>query len=318
MNVHPLLRVGTRGSPLALAQTRQVCDRLATFHSALAGPETIVAVHITTTGDAILNRPLAEIGGKGLFTKEIDEALLRGTIDLAIHSMKDVQTVLPDGLTLAAVLEREDPRDALVSLKASSLTGLPTGAVVGTASLRRGAQILLHRPDLKVVPLRGNVQTRLQKLTNGVIDATLLAVAGLRRLGLADWVAAILSPDVMLPAAGQGAIGIVCRADDSHTRALLQPLDHVPTALCVAAERAFLAALDGNCRTPIAALAEVTETGTILDPRATQVRFRGLVVKAFSPPFIIECRGPAAQVVRLAEDAGRTAMTVSGEASGTG
>ncbi len=308
MQMFSPLRIGTRESPLALAQTRQVRERLAAFHPSLAMPGTIVEVPIRTRGDILLDRSLAEVGGKGLFTKEIDEALLRGTIDLAVHSMKDVQTVLPAGLILAAVLERADPRDAFVSLRAPSLAALPAGAVVGTASLRRGAQVRLYRPDLKVVPLRGNVQTRLRKLADGLVDATLLAMAGLHRLGLAEQATAILPVEVMLPAVAQGAIGIVCRADDERTCRDLKPLDHAPTALCVAAERAFLAVLDGNCRTPIAGLAELTETGTGENPGGAQVRFRGLVVGPDRIPFTVERRGPAGQAVPLAEDAGQVLL----------
>ncbi|KAF0118162.1 MAG: hydroxymethylbilane synthase [Rhodospirillaceae bacterium] len=301
MHTNPLLRIGTRESPLALAQTREVRERLGRLHPALATPEGMAEVGIKTKGDLFLDQPLAEIGGKGLFTKEIDEALRHGAIDIAVHSMKDVQTILPEGLVLAAILEREDPRDAFVSHRAPSLAELPGGAVVGTASLRRGAQVLHMRPDLKVVPLRGNVQTRLRKLAEGAVDAIVLAVAGLRRLGLAERITALMPVEEMLPAVAQGAIGVVCRANDNRAQDYLRHLDHAPTALCVGAERAFLAVLDGNCRTPIAGLAELTGDWTT-------VRFRGLVVGSGAVPFCIERRGPAARAVPLAREAGEVLL----------
>ena len=264
------LRIGTRGSPLALAQAHEVQARLVAAHPDLAQPGAIEIVVIKTTGDLVLDRTLAAIGGKGLFTKEIDEAQLEGRIDIAVHSMKDVPTVLPDGIVLPCILEREDTRDAFLSLKAKRLADLPAGAVVGTASLRRGAQILYRRPDLKVEPLRGNVQTRMRKLEEGVVDATLLAMAGLRRLHLADRVSAPLEADEMLPAVAQGAIGITCRAEDESAHLRLAPLDHPESHLRVLTERAFLAVLDGSCRTPIGGLAEVT---------GDQLTFRGLVIR---------------------------------------
>ncbi len=249
------VRVGTRGSRLALAQAKEVCGRLAAAHQALAVPGALETVVIKTEGDRILDRPLADIGGKGLFTKEIEEALFDGRIDLAVHSMKDMETWLPDGLTIAAILPREDPRDVLLSPSAATIADLPKGAVVGTASLRRQAQILHARPDLKVVPFRGNVQTRMKKLEAGEVDATILALAGLRRLGLEGHENTAISVADMLPAVAQGAIGIECRAGDVATRALLTALDDPAAADCVRAERALLAALDGSCRTPIGGLA---------------------------------------------------------------
>ncbi len=270
MNSTSPLRIGTRGSPLALAQAHQVQAHLAAAHPDLARPGAIEIVIIKTTGDMVLDRTLAAIGGKGLFTKEIDEAQLEGRIDIAVHSMKDVPTVLPPGLTLPCVLEREDTRDAFMCLKAKRLADLPAGSVIGTASLRRGAQILYRRPDLKVEPLRGNVQTRMKKLEEGVVDATLLAMAGLRRLGLTDRIASLLEPEEMLPAVAQGAIGVTCRADDAVAHRRLAPLDHADSHVRVLAERAFLAVLDGSCRTPIAGLAELS---------GDQLVFRGLVVK---------------------------------------
>ncbi len=255
------LRIGTRGSPLALAQADEVRGRLIAAHPDLAEAGAVEIAVIKTTGDKVLDRPLAEVGGKGLFTKEIEDALLDASIDIAVHSMKDVPTWLPDGLVIACLLPREDPRDALIARDAESLAALPAGAVIGTASLRRQAQVLARRPDLKVVSLRGNVGTRLRKLGEGQVDATMLALAGLRRLGKADVVSCVLAPDEILPAIAQGAIGIECRAGDDRVRALLAPLNHRPTEIAVGAERALLARLDGSCRTPIAGLAQLDDEG---------------------------------------------------------
>jgi hydroxymethylbilane synthase len=260
----PPLRIGTRGSPLALAQTDDIVRRLMAAHAELGEAGRLEVVAIKTSGDLVQDRTLAEIGGKGLFTKEIDQALLAGHIDLAVHSMKDVPTRLPAGLRLPCIAERADPRDALIYPSAGRLADLPAGAVIGTASLRRAAQVRLRRPDLKVVPLRGNVGTRLAKLEAGAVDATLLAMAGLARLGLEDCGATPLSTDEMLPAVAQGAIGVTCRAGDTAAMAWLEPLDHLPSHLCVAAERAFLAVLDGSCRTPIGGLAVVAGDALIL------------------------------------------------------
>jgi hydroxymethylbilane synthase len=261
----PLLRIGTRGSPLALAQADELKHRLATAHPSLAAPDALEIIAIRTSGDRSGERPLAEEGGKGLFTKEIEEALLNGRIDVAIHSMKDMLATLPKGLVIAACLPREDPRDALLSPRANSLTALAKGARLGTSSLRRKALALHERPDLTIVPLRGNVGTRLAKLTAGDADATILAVAGLKRLGLADKITAIVSTNEMLPAPAQGILAVEIRADDARARNLLAPLDHAETAACAAAERAFLAALDGSCRTPIAALATIAGERLALD-----------------------------------------------------
>ncbi len=263
MKSPPALRIGTRGSPLALAQAEETRSRLAAAHPELGPDGAVETVVIRTTGDRELNRPLAEIGGKGLFTKEIDDALLEGRIDVAVNSMKDVPTWLPDGIVLTCMLEREDPRDGFLSPRAPNLAGLAEGAVVGTASLRRRAQILHRRPDLGVVLFRGNVNTRMRKLGEGRADATLLAVAGLRRLGMDDALTSIMEPDEMLPAVGQGAIGIACRAGDDRVLALLAPLNHLSTLHRVTAERALLEVLDGSCRTPIAALARLAEDGTL-------------------------------------------------------
>ena len=249
----PLFRIGARGSPLSMVQAKRVRWRLA---QRLGRDESqIDLAFITTSGDRIQDQRLLDFGGKGLFTKELDEALLQGRIDLAVHSLKDLPTRLPDGVDLACVPEREDPRDAFVSLHWSSLAALPAGANVGTASLRRQAQTLYARPDLGVVTLRGNVDTRLKKLEAGEADATFLAYAGLKRLGLAERATALVDPNEAPPAACQGAIAITTRADDKTTSGELAPLEDHAARIEVEAERAFLAALDGSCRTPIGALA---------------------------------------------------------------
>ena len=283
------LRIGTRGSPLALVQSEMVRRRLPPGDQA-----DIVA--LKTSGDLMGDRSLAEAGGKGLFTKEIDEALLAGRIDMAVHSLKDVPTWLPDGIVLAAILEREDPRDAFISLKAPRLFDLPRGAVVGTASLRRQAQILHRRPDLKVTLLRGNVETRLRKLGEGAVDATLLALAGLRRLGRADAATEILEPDEMLPAPAQGAIAIACRADDERMRKRLQALDHAPSRAEIVAERALLEVLDGSCRTPIAALARAD---------GDRLTIKGLIAKPDGSRVVSGARaGATADAARIGRDLG--------------
>lgn len=250
------LRIGTRGSPLALAQAQETRDRLTTAFGLEPGACEIVV--ITTTGDRVLDRPLKEIGGKGLFTREIEEGLLSGAIDIAVHSMKDMPVEQPAGLVLETYLPREDVRDAFLSPSHDGLNALPPGTIVGTSSLRRGAQLKHRRPDLEIVEFRGNVQTRLKKLENGLAAATFLAMAGLNRLGLInDLPASALSPEEMLPAVAQGAIGIERRSLDSATATLLDAIHDRSTADRLAAERAFLAALDGSCETPIAGLAEI-------------------------------------------------------------
>jgi hydroxymethylbilane synthase len=264
----PFLRIGTRGSPLALWQAREVRAHLAVAHG--VDPEAIAIEVIRTTGDVIQDRPLSEVGGKGLFTKEIEQALVDDAIDLAVHSSKDMPTVLPAGLELAACVPREDVRDAFISRKSSSLAGLPHGAVIGTASLRRQAMVKRLRPDISVVTFRGNVDTRLKKLDDGVVDATLLAFAGLKRLGREAAATAVLEVDAFLPAVGQGAIGIEARAADNRTWDLLTKINHTETLTAVRTERAFLAVLDGSCRTPIAGHARI-EGGTIL--------FRGMILR---------------------------------------
>jgi hydroxymethylbilane synthase len=284
---------------LALAQAHQVAARLAAAHD--LAPEQCEIVIIKTTGDRVTDRPLIEAGGKGLFTKELEEALFAGEIDLAVHSMKDMPALLPDGLIIAAILEREDPRDAFVSLRYASLSAMPAGAVVGTSSPRRQAQVLRTRPDLRIVGFRGNVQTRLRKLEEGVADATFLACAGLNRLGLAQHITAAMQTDVMLPAVAQGAIGIEINLNDADTARLLEPLNDVPTALCVAAERAYLARLEGSCRTPIAGLAQL---------RDGQLRLRAEILTPDGAHVAV------AEGVAEAEDAVRLGEQVAAEVLG--
>jgi hydroxymethylbilane synthase len=244
------MKLGSRGSPLALAQTRAVAAMLGLGQNSI---QTFM-----TSGDRLTGR-LSEQGGKGLFTKELDEALLDGRIDAAVHSMKDLPTRMPPGIVLACVPAREDVRDGFIALKAKTLADLPAGAVIGTASLRRQAQTLHVRPDLKVELLRGRVETRLAKIESGAFDATYLALAGLRRLGLENHAAAIVDSEAMPPAPGQGALAITARADDARTLALLAPLNIAEHAITTTAERAFLEALDGSCRTPIAATAKIAD-----------------------------------------------------------
>ncbi|MFO1113742.1 MAG: hydroxymethylbilane synthase [Rhodospirillales bacterium] len=262
-----LIRIGTRGSPLALAQTGLVREAL--VQTGLA-PQVAFAVEvIRTTGDRVVDRPLAEVGGKGLFSKEIDEAMLDSRIDIAVHSVKDLPTWLPDGIVLAAVLPREDPRDVLIAA-VERLADLPAGALVGTSSPRRRAQILARRPELRVGLLRGNVHTRLARVREGAVAATLLARAGLRRLGL-EAIGAALDVEEMVPAVGQGAVGVTCREDDALMREMLAMIDDAVAAREVVTERAMLALLDGSCRTPIGGLARHAEAGGL--------ELRGLVAR---------------------------------------
>ena len=262
------LKIGTRGSPLALVQAREVRQQLM---QAFGLPDqAFEIVVISTTGDRVQDRPLSELGGKGLFTREIEDELAAGSIDIAVHSMKDMPVRQPAGLVLDCYLARQDVRDALVSFSVTSLESLTKGAVVGTSSLRRKAQVLLRRPDLHVVEFRGNVQTRLRKLKDGVAQATFLAMAGLNRLGLADVPHVAIDPDDMLPAVAQGAIGIERRHDDARAAELLAAIDHNATATRLAAERAYLSKLDGSCQTPIAGLAEL-DGGSL--------RFRGEIFR---------------------------------------
>jgi len=258
------IKIGTRGSPLALAQANDVKSKLVEAHSDLSNADISIVV-IKTTGDIILDRPLMAAGGKGLFTKEIEEALLATDIDCAVHSSKDMPTALPDGLHLDIFLPREDPRDAFISKKFSYFMDLPQGAVLGTASLRRRAQALRLRPDLKLVNFRGNVQSRLRKLGEGEADATFLALAGLKRMDMAANATEKLPFEQFLPAPAQGAVTVEIRDGDDAMSARLRPLHCINTELAVTAERAFLAALDGSCRTPIAAHASVHDGTIIMD-----------------------------------------------------
>ena len=288
------LRIGTRGSPLALAQARETRDRLVSAHG-FDSDEIEICV-ITTTGDRVHDRPLAEIGGKGLFTREIEEALLDGSIDLAVHSMKDMPATLPEGLSFAAILPREDPRDAFISLQHASLADLPRQAVLGSSSVRRTAQALRHRRDLQTVQFRGNVETRLRKLQEGVADATFLACAGLNRLGLSHHITSVIPVDVMLPAVAQGAVAIEIASHNDSLKHILDRINHVPSAATVACERAFLSALDGSCRTPLAGHAVLTDDtltfkGEALTPDGVHV-------------FTAERNGSSADAAKMGRDAG--------------
>lgn len=269
------LKIGTRGSPLALAQAHSVRDQLVAGNQSLHDGDIEIVV-IKTSGDRILDRHLMTAGGKGLFTKEIEEALIDGSIDCAVHSSKDMPTALPDGLELAVFLKREDPRDAFISEKFSHFLDLPHGATLGTASLRRRAQALRLRPDLKVVTFRGNVQTRIRKLQEGEADATFLAQAGLNRLGMAKAATEKLSLEDFLPAPAQGAVTVEVRSSDDRMKELLSPLHDEYTAIAVAAERALLAGLDGSCRTPIAAHA--TRQGNLVMMQAMLLSVDGATI----------------------------------------
>ena len=296
-----LFRIGTRGSPLALAQAHMVRDLLAPTGMLSAGVEIKI---FKTSGDRIQDRPLSEVGGKGLFTKELEEALLAGDIDVAVHSIKDMATRLPNSLVLAAALPREDVRDVFMSLKYSTLDELPKGARFGTSSLRRASQILNLRPDLSIVEFRGNVQTRLQKLSDGIADATLLALAGLKRLGMADRATAIIADDVLLPAVAQGAIGLEVRVGDETAMAAAAALNHQPTLVAVTAERAFLRVLDGSCRTPIAGHARL-EGG--------QLHFRGQVLSPDGRRSVMVTRsGQVGDAIAIGEGAAAEALEKAG------
>ena len=283
------MKIGTRGSPLALAQAYETRSRLS---NALGLPETAFeVVVIKTTGDRVQDRPLSEIGGKGLFTKEIEEAMLAHDIDIAVHSMKDMPVDCPQGLVLDCFLPREDVRDAFISTKAASLADLPSGAVVGTSSLRRRAQLISSRPDLKVVEFRGNVQTRLRKLSEGVADATFLAVAGLNRLGRSELITAAVPVEDMLPAIAQGAIGIEWRGEDAEVSSALALINDADTATRLAAERALLKGLDGSCQTPIGGLAELS---------GDQLHLRGQVLRPDGSEQVShQMTGPATQAASI-------------------
>ncbi len=297
------IRIGTRGSPLALAQANEVRARLLAEVPGCVSRGVEIEV-ITTTGDAVQDRNLSEIGGKGLFTKEIEDALLDGRIDLAVHSMKDMPTVLPDGLVLAACLPREDPRDVLLTKDATPFDALPHGAVVGTSSLRRRAQVLHRRPDLQVVNFRGNVDTRIGKLEDGAVDATLLARAGLNRLARTDVRGVDLSTEDFLPAVCQGIVTIECRDDDAQARNLAGALGSADAQAAADAERGLLGVLDGSCRTPIAGHA-VREGDTIW--------LRGLVLAPDGDAaFAGERRGPVSEAGALGEDLGRELLAAAG------
>jgi hydroxymethylbilane synthase len=291
----PYLKVGSRGSPLALAQTRQVCERVAAAAGIAASEIEIVVIR--TTGDKIVDRRLAEVGGKGLFSKELDEALLAGAIDCAVHSAKDMETLLPEGIVIAGFLPREDARDALISSKAACFADLPQGARLGSASARRQAMALRARPDLEVGLLRGNVETRLRKVEAGEFDLTLVALAGLKRLGLEQRAAAILETDEFLPAVGQGAIAIASRREDRRLADAIAPIADAATGRALAAERAFLAELDGSCRTPIAGHARLI---------GGWLSFRGMTLSPDGRHWAeAACEGASGDAERLGAEAGR-------------
>ena len=286
--------IGTRGSPLAVAQAEETRNRLIDTHGFC--DEAVKIKVIKTTGDIVLDRPLAEIGGKGLFTQEIEESLLYGNIDIAVHSMKDMPTSLPEGLEISTILPREDVRDSFVSKKFKSIDELPIGCTVGTSSLRRKAQLLSKRPDLKIVEFRGNVQTRLKKLQNGVAEATFLACAGLLRLGLDDLVNPIDVND-MLPAVAQGAIGIEQRSNDEIVSEILQPINDKKTTTQLITERSFLAELDGSCRTPIGGYAEI---------QGDQIIFKGEIIRPDGSEIIKDIwQGSISDAFEIGFNAGR-------------
>jgi hydroxymethylbilane synthase len=296
------IRIGTRGSPLALAQAHETRERLMAAHG--WSSEQIEIHTFTTTGDQIRDRPLSEIGGKGLFTKELEEALYAGIIDIAVHSMKDVPARMPEGLEVVALLPREDVRDAFLSFEANTLRELPQGAVLGSSSVRRTAQALRLRPDLKTVQFRGNVQTRLQKLQDGVAHATFLAGAGLNRLGLSAKITSLIPIDEMLPAVAQGAIGIQIKVIDDRAREILAPINHAETFTAVSCERGFMAALDGSCRTPIAGHAFIENN--ILKFRGEALTLDGKQV------FSAQRNGALADAARMGREAGEDVKAQGG------
>jgi len=281
------IRIATRKSPLAMWQAEHVAKALRQAHPGLE----VAILGMSTQGDKILDTPLAKIGGKGLFVKELEERMLSGDADVAVHSMKDVPVELPEGLHLSVILEREDPRDAFVSNHHASLVALPEGARVGTSSLRRQCQLTDRRPDLQIIPLRGNVNTRLRKLDEGDYDAIILASAGLLRLGFAERIRDFIPIDDSLPAIGQGAIGIECRRDDTRVNALLQPLHHAPTAARIRAERAMNHRLEGGCQVPIGGHATLNDG---------ELQLRGLVGTVDGSEIVrAEIKGPEADAERL-------------------
>lgn len=296
------LKIGTRSSALALAQAYETRRRLCEAHG--LSETDIEIVPMSTAGDRIQDRPLSEIGGKGLFTEEIEQALQDGAIDIAVHSTKDIPTVLPEGLHLSVFLEREDPRDAFIGRTVKHFADLPQGAVIGSSSLRRQALIKRLRPDINVVMYRGNVQTRLRKLEDGEVDGTFLACAGLKRLGLEDVITELVDPVLFPPAPGQGAIAIESRIGDTRIDALLAPLAHVDTQIALACERAFLGALDGSCRTPISGLA------TVHDGR---VRFHGMILTPDgTEAHSINVEGHVADATAIGVDAAERVRAMAG------
>ena len=296
------LKIGSRASPLALRQAEEVRNALVANQPDLQ----VDIIEISTTGDRIQDRTLAAIGGKGLFTKEIEQALLDGAVDICVHSAKDMLTEFPSGLMLGPILQREDTRDGFISHSGQKLSELPSGAVIGTASLRRQSQILALRPDLEVITFRGTVQTRLRKLDEGQADATLLAVAGLKRLNCMDVLTQIFDPETILPAVGQGAIALELRVDDERSMRAVEPLNDVKSATEVAMERAFLAVLDGSCRTPIAGIANAN-----ID--ADRIKFRGLIAKADGSVVHSTIReGTINDAIDMGKDAGLELKTEAG------
>ena len=296
------LKIGSRASPLALRQAEEVRNALVANQPDLQ----VDIIEISTTGDRIQDRTLAAIGGKGLFTKEIEQALLDGAVDICVHSAKDMLTEFPSGLMLGPILQREDTRDGFISHSGQKLSEMPSGAVIGTASLRRQSQILALRPDLEVITFRGTVQTRLRKLDEGQADATLLAVAGLKRLDCMDVLTQIFDPETILPAVGQGAIALELRVDDERSMRAVEPLNDVKSATEVAMERAFLAVLDGSCRTPIAGIANAN-----ID--ADRIKFRGLIAKADGSVVHSTIReGTIDDAIDMGKDAGLELKTEAG------
>ncbi len=293
------LRIATRGSKLALWQAEHVRARLLSLQADIK----IELVILKTQGDKILDVALAKVGGKGLFVKEIEDALLENSADLAVHSMKDVPSELPEGLGLAAILEREDPRDAFLSTKIASLQALPQGATLGTSSLRRAAQILAWRPDIKIELLRGNVDTRLAKLDEGRYDAILLAAAGLKRLGLGHRITSILDLDCMIPAVGQGAVGVECRLTDDKIVELIRRLNHDDTSVCVLAEREFNSAIGGSCQIPAGCHARIVAGSFHLDAFIASPNGAKLLRRSRSGP-VAELRGSGAKLAAELLDAG--------------
>ena len=301
------LRIGTRGSPLALAQAYETRRRLMDQFEEMNEDGAIEICVLKTQGDMILDKSLMELGGKGLFTKELDTALLGNEVDICVHSMKDVPTWLPDGTILPCNLPREDTNDAFIYKDGSvkTIEDLPDGSVIGTASLRRQAQLMAKNPTLKCVNFRGNVQTRLRKLDDGVVDATLLAIAGLKRMDMDDCATSVLDWDEMLPAVAQGAIGIQCRSDDERSLKYITALNHPETKACVDCERAFLEALDGNCKTPIAGQARIIDG---------KIKFRGLIAMPDgSQKFETESEGSIEDAKKIGKEAGEYLKNEAGD-----